>query len=98
VADLRKDALFGRVDSVPAAQRRSLVATNVLIPDRHFAVSVALADLGWRGLFDVIKFSDPWLGNTNALRRPANGPATRLRSNPMTMPGLANPTPGKPDA
>jgi hypothetical protein len=92
VAELKKDALFGRVDSVPAAQRRALVEPKVLIPDRHFAVSVALADLGWRGLFDEVKLTDALMGNTNTLRRPSSGTAPRSRPGPLL------PVPTKPDA
>jgi hypothetical protein len=98
VADLRKDALFGRVDSVPAAQRRALVDLKVLIPDRHFAVSVALADLGWRALFDAIKLPEPFVGGTNAVRRLPGGLFPRSRSVPLNLPSPAVPTPAKPAA
>ncbi len=91
VTDLRKDPLFSRVDSVPASQRRALVDAKVLIPDRHFAVTVDLADLGWRGLFQTVKVADPLVGGTNAVRRlPAWLP---LRSRGIPAPAVNQPTP-----
>jgi hypothetical protein len=98
VAQLRQDSLFGRVDLVPAAQRRALVDPKVLIPDRHFAISVALADLGWRDLFDVVKLMDPLIGGTNNSRRSASGPVLRQRNVPFSLPGGTTPNPAKPDA
>jgi hypothetical protein len=98
VAELRKDAFFGRVDSVPAAQRRAWVDPKVLIPDRHFAVAVDLADLGWRSLFEVVKLPDPLIGGTNQPRRSSTAPGPRPRPATLTPAGPAAPAPAKPDA
>ena len=68
VADLKKNSLFSRVDLVPGAQRRALVDPKVLIPDRHYAVLVELADLGWRSLLQTVRLSE-FFGTTNSLRR-----------------------------
>ena len=98
VSDLRKDALFSRVDSLPVAQRRALVDPKVLIPDRHFAVSVDLADLGWRGLFQTVRLADPLVGGTNMLRRPSAWPLPRARTTPVTPPYYGPPAFTRPDA
>lgn len=86
VADLKKNPLFSRVDSVPKDQRRALADPKVLIPDRHFAVSVELADLGWRHLLQTVRLADSRSG-TNIIRRAT--PLTAPR--PRTLPG-ASPT------
>ncbi|GIX50088.1 MAG: hypothetical protein KatS3mg132_282 [Limisphaera sp.] len=70
VADLRRDPLFSRVDSVPAAQRRNWVDPKVLIPDRHFVLALDMADGGWRGLFPSVRVPEVRWG-TNVIRRPA---------------------------
>lgn len=88
VAGLKKDPLFSRVDSVPAAQRRALVATNVVIPDRHFAIAVELADLGWRPLLQTLKRSE---AGGSLLRRPPSGP--RPRPAPAPTPAQVPPSP-----
>ncbi len=98
VSDLRKDPLFSRVDSLPVAQRRALVDPKVLIPDRHFAVSVDLADLGWRGLFQTVRLAEPLVGGTNALRRPSAWPLPRARTTPMIPPYYGPPAFARPDA
>jgi hypothetical protein len=98
VSELRKDPLFSRVDSLPVAQRRALVDPKVLIPDRHFAVSVDLADLGWRSLFQTVRLADPLIDGTNALRRPPAWSQPRARTAPLPLP-IHGPQPlARPDA
>jgi hypothetical protein len=95
VAELKQDSLFARVDSVPSLQRRALVDAKVLIPDRHFALSVDLADLGWRTLFQTVKLTESRVSGTNTQRRPFFGPPSRTRTNVLP----ASPPPAsKPDA
>lgn len=96
VAEVRKDTRFGRVDSVPAIQRRALVDAKVLIPDRHFAVSVDLADLGWRGLFQTLRLSDPLNGMTNVARRLPAWTSPRGRAQPVTAPATLDQPAAKP--
>ena len=95
VADLKKNPLFNRVDSVPAAQRRALADPKILIPDRHFAVSVELADLGWRHLLQTVRPADSRSG-TDVLRRGS----PLLTPRPRALPGAspAAPPSAKPDA
>ena len=81
VTELRKDELLGRVDSLPATQRRAWVDPKVLIPDRHFAIAVECADRGWRALFQAVKLPEVRSG-TNVLRRLAPLPSTRFRAGP----------------
>lgn len=95
VAELKQDSLFARVDSVPSLQRRALVDAKVLIPDRHFALSVDLADLGWRTLFQTVKLTESRVSGTNTQRRPFFGPPLRTRTN--VLPASPPPAP-KPDA
>ncbi len=96
VADLRKDPLFGRVDSVPAIQRRALVDAKVLIPDRHFAVSVDFADLGWRSLFQTLRFSDSFACGTNSVRRLPAWSSPRGRALPVPLPAISDQPAAKP--
>lgn len=44
VADLKKNALFSNVDSLPADQRRPVVDPRITIPERHFALALELPD------------------------------------------------------
>ncbi len=44
VADLKRSPLFKNVDSLSADRRRSLVDTNVVLADRHFALDLELAE------------------------------------------------------
>jgi hypothetical protein len=46
VADIKKHPLYSRVDSLAANQRTNLVDPKLLIPDRHFAISLEVADDG----------------------------------------------------
>lgn len=46
VADLKKETLFRRVDSLPSNQRRNLVDAKALVPDRHFSLFLELAEVG----------------------------------------------------
>jgi Tfp pilus assembly PilM family ATPase len=85
VADLKKNPLFSRVDSVPKDQRRALVDPKVLIPDRYFAVSVELADLGWRHLLQTLRLAEP-RSSTNIIRRATPLPVLRPRALPGPAP------------
>ncbi len=89
VAELKQDPLFSRVDSVPSLQRRAWVDAKVLIPDRHFALTVELADLEWRALFQNAELPETRTGTTNAPRRPFFGPPARPRTNPPVSPPAA---------
>lgn len=95
VADLKKNPLFSRVDSVPVAQRRTLVDAKVLIPDRHFALQAELADLGWRNLLQTVRLAEP-RSSTNGLRRPLFLPSPRPR--PLPSPQPTDSAPAKPNA
>lgn len=95
VAELKQDSQFSRVDSVPSLQRRAWVDAKVLIPDRHFALSVDLADLGWRTLFETVKLTESRSVGTNAQRRPFFGPPSRTRTN---LQPTSPPAAPKPDA
>lgn len=98
VSELRKDPRFSRVDSLPAAQRRALVDPKVVIPDRHFAVLVDMADLGWRNLFQTVRLADPLVNGTNTLRRPSGWPSPRARTAPPNPPYYGPPATPQPDA
>lgn len=78
VNDLRQDKMFSRVDSVPAAQRRSWVDPKVLIPDRHFVLAVDMVDGGWRALFQSVRVPEVRWG-TNVIRRPSLWTVPRVR-------------------
>jgi hypothetical protein len=47
VNELKQDPLFARVDSLSDDLRRSLADPKVLLPDRHFALALELADAQW---------------------------------------------------
>ncbi len=98
VSELRKDPRFSRVDSLPVAQRRALVDPKVVIPDRHFAVLVDMADLGWRNLFQTVRLADPLVNGTNTLRRPSGWPSPRARTAPPNPPYYGPPATPQPDA
>jgi len=93
VADLRKDNRLARVDSLPAAQRRTWVDPKVIIPDRHFVLGVDMVDGGWRGLFQSVRLLEVRWG-TNVVRRPALWTVPRGRTAPAG-PGSAGPIPGR---
>jgi hypothetical protein len=65
------------------------VDAKVLIPDRHFALTVELADLEWRALFQNAELPETRTGTTNAPRRPFFGPPARPRTNPPAPPPAA---------
>ena len=44
VDELKANALIASVDTLPLAQRKNLVNTNVIIPDRNFSLSIELAE------------------------------------------------------
>lgn len=44
VAELKKNTAFTNVDTLPLDQRKYLVNTNVIIPDRTFSLSIELAE------------------------------------------------------
>lgn len=44
VAELKKNTAFTNVDTLPLNQRKYLVNTNVIIPDRYFSLSIELAE------------------------------------------------------
>lgn len=70
VTDLRRDPMWGRVDSVPAGQRRNWVDAKLVIPDRHYVLAMDMAEGGWRGLFQSVRVPEVRWG-TNVIRRPA---------------------------
>lgn len=44
VGDLKRYPLFRNVDVLPAERRRELVATNLIFPERHFALELSLSE------------------------------------------------------
>jgi hypothetical protein len=44
VGDLKRFPLFRNVDVLPAERRRDLVATNLIFPERHFALELNLSE------------------------------------------------------
>lgn len=44
VGELKRFALFRNVDVLPAERRRDLVATNLIFPERHFALELNLSE------------------------------------------------------
>lgn len=43
VAELKQSTLFNNVDTLPSDLRRDIAYTNVILPDRHFALSLEMA-------------------------------------------------------
>ncbi len=67
VSDLKQDPLFARVDSLSEDLRRNLADPKVLLPDRHFALSIELADAQWE--LSAATRRRLLLGYTNATAR-----------------------------
>jgi hypothetical protein len=44
VSELKRNPLFRNVDVLPAERRRELVATNLIFPERHFALELDLTE------------------------------------------------------
>ena len=44
VGDLKRYALFRNVDVLPVERRRDLVSTNLIFPERHFALELNLSE------------------------------------------------------
>ena len=48
MADLKKQPLFRRVDTLPPNQRTNLVDPKAVLPDRYFCLAIELAESGFR--------------------------------------------------
>lgn len=72
VNDLKQDPLFARVDSLSEDLRRPLADPGVLLADRHFALSLELAEAQWPRLAVPKRRSSPPATNgiSRALLRP----------------------------
>ncbi len=75
VSDLKRHPLFRNVDVLPAERRRALMATNLIFPERHFALELSLSEIG---LLESIPL--PRLPTTN--REPRNPFRLNVRGEP----------------
>lgn len=74
VEDLKKDPAFDNVDILPAGQRKNLANTNVMLPDRNFALSIELAENIFQKPLPVLPPLDPPEIKTNSrVIRPTTG-------------------------
>lgn len=84
VSDLKQDPLFARVDSLSEDLRRNLADPKVLLPDRHFALSLELADAQWELPAPVRRRL--LLGYPNAGSRAAGRPSKAAESESAIVP------------
>ncbi len=87
VADLKRFPLFRNVDILPAERRRAWVATNLVFPERHFALELNLSEAE---LLPPLPL--PRLAVTN--REPRNSFRSPLRPGPDSTPNGTNAGPG----
>ncbi len=59
VADLKKQPLFRRVDTLPPNQRTNLVDPKAVLPDRYFCLAIELAETGFRRSITPVKKGAP---------------------------------------
>jgi hypothetical protein len=87
VADLKKDPMFSKVDSLSSDLRRNLADPKVLLPDRHFALAFELADT------ELLRPSAPWKQPQPALTDVITRTAPRAsRTTPEVAETLGPPT------
>jgi Tfp pilus assembly PilM family ATPase len=85
VNQLKQQPLFSKVDSLSDDLRRNLAEGNVIIPDKHFALSLFFAETGFQQPLLQRKSSTP-------PRAGPRRPGRSLRSNPDPM-ATGGPTP-----
>jgi hypothetical protein len=84
VNDLKKDAVFARVDLLSEDLRRPLADPKVLLPDRHFAVALDFA---------ATEFQPPPAPRRLRTAQPARTARTDFGTAPTPLPGGERPLP-----
>jgi hypothetical protein len=88
IGDLKHFPLFRNVDILSAERRRFLVGTNLIFPERHFALELNLSE---SELLPLLPLPKPAVTN----REPARS-SFRVAPRPESVANTNAPTPGRP--
>lgn len=88
IGDLKQFPLFRNVDILSAERRRSLVGTNLIFPERHFALELNLSE---SELLPLLPLPKPAVTNREPTRS-----SFRVAPRPESVATTNVPTPGRP--